>query len=55
MNGTDAASNYRKVRTTRISRAFDIYCLETLQYMLTSHDNAKEYANERAKRQYSNA
>jgi hypothetical protein len=54
MNGTEAASNYRKVRTTRISRAFDIHCLGTLQYMLTPHDNAKEYVKETAKRQYSN-
>jgi hypothetical protein len=48
MSGTKADSNYRKVRTTQISRAFDIHCLGVLQYMLTSHDNAKEYAKEMA-------
>jgi len=35
MNGTEAASNYRKVRNTRISRVFDIHCLGALRYMLT--------------------
>jgi len=43
MNGTEAASYYRKVRTARISRAFDIRFLGAVQYMLTSHDNAKVY------------
>ena len=55
MNGTETASNYWKVRATRISRAFDIHFLRALKYVLKSNDNAEEYTNVTAKKKYDNA